>query len=137
MVTTLKLLANFLRKDLLPKSGREFVADVLDNVAEGKGKSLLPPKHEIRTYSSIAVMVEVEKSIEKRGAVRANQDIFESVGIKLGFKPGTVKKDASKGRGHVREEIARYLKEGGDRKQIIGLMSQAIGLSEARIEGFL
>ncbi|TPN38695.1 hypothetical protein FKO01_05040 [Mesorhizobium sp. B2-3-3] len=133
MVTTLKLLADFLRKDLLPKSGREFVADLLERIASGDKRSLLPPASQPKSFNAVAVLVAVEKEKEKRGLQKANSQIFERVGTKFGLKPGSVSKEASKGRGYVKAAMREYLRKGDNRDEVISLMSEAIGLSKSAV----
>lgn len=141
MRNTLKFLAMFLRKDNLPKSGREFLADWLEAIAAGGDpRSILPrTPRKPRAISSIKIMVAVEKEIERCGVERADEKIHERVGNRLKNKigPGTVATRAAEGRARVRRAVAEEVSKGTKPEKVLDIMAKAIGLSKARIERFL
>jgi hypothetical protein len=95
---TLGILASLLRQDRLPQSGREFVAGILAKIARGDDpRSILPKNHHrVKGKNPVQVLSAVEIAKAKRGMQQADEDLYKSVGEKLGLKkPGSVKTRAS------------------------------------------
>src|SRR5688572_14895017 len=73
---TLGLLADLLAKDILPESGRMFLADRLKTIAEGGDLNVLVPqaKKQRAEHSAIAILATVERERVKSGAGRGDME---------------------------------------------------------------
>src|SRR5262245_60958295 len=83
-----ELLAILLRQDRVPKSGREFLADVCDAIAkqEDINRLLFPKNRHKSDHTYRQVMLFAERL--KADGVEPD-DIYERAAEKFGLKPGT------------------------------------------------
>lgn len=132
------------RNGMLPESGRQYVADVLDALADDDAAAILPQERKPRGPSNLQVMVATEREREKRGGIYG---VYEALGPRFGssktakgadgLTPGTVKKMASLGRTHVRSVIRENIERGADRSTLIRTMAEILGISSGALERIL
>ena len=125
----LGILADLLRKNQLPKSGREYLAAELEKIARGGDpRALLPPRRKRKKYSSDDVLVAVEREKMKRGQKRADRYIYDSVGRQFGIRGSTAAKEASISLSSIRR-TARQMLDNGRR------MGRYYGMAIWRLRG--
>ena len=129
---TLKLLATLLRRDQLPSSGRDYVAKVLEEVAEGR--TILPSRPRPSKGLPMKVLADVEREMFKRGETRGSKEVYERIAHRRGLKLGSVQKSASIGRSALRETIARGIAAGDDRARLIKAVADALNLPVSVVE---
>ena len=100
---TLGLLASFLRFDRLPKSGRIYLADKLQAIADGGDPTriLLPRNKKAPAVSPWTIFAEVLREDSRGWGDMA--EIHKRVGDRYGIDASTVANLASKGRRSVRQ----------------------------------
>lgn len=138
MRATIGFLGKLLAKDLLPTSGRAFLAEFSEDVAAGRNPFPRRPSKR-REHSHYAVLANVLNECAKRNATHGDfADIHLRVGQRMGLKASTVVKSISIARSRIRSATNSF-SDGSDRdreKKIIGLISNLLSLPEATIKSY-
>jgi hypothetical protein len=138
-------LAGLLRADDLPASGREYLADLLDKIAQGADLSeLLPRKRKKKAYTPSEVLAAVEREKMKLRQERADRFIYDAVGRQFDIKGSTAAKEASIGLSHLRklvnmidrDRMSISATERWD-KMIVSMAVRQMGLPEERVRHLL
>ena len=113
MRSTYGLMAAMLRANCLTGSGREFLADRLQEIADGADPTrvLLPRNRKPPAPPTLRIMAEVERERAKRGPGDL-AGIHERVGKRHGDAASTISKLASRGRTHLRRAVAHMVAAG-------------------------
>ena len=132
---TMKFLADLLRMDRLPKSGRDYVAAALENMANGIEP--FPKKSKTRSLNRMEILRAVEGEIGKRRAAHGELgEIYEAVGRRFNIKGTVVAKYASEARAHIARTIDRHVAAGQDADRVINLAAKAANLHVDRVKSY-
>jgi hypothetical protein len=133
MRETVKFLAvELLAKDMLPRSGRIFLVDVLKTVVAGGNPFPRKPSRR-RKHSHRDVLAAVLREAAKRGAVHGDfADIHARVGRRLNLRPSTVAKSASIMRSMIKKTVFNGRRDPKD----VRLIAHYLSLPEATIKSY-
>jgi hypothetical protein len=133
---TLKLLATLLRKDALPKAGRDFIAEQLEELARG-GTVIPKRRKKHKTYTNIGLWAEVAREVEKSKPGHGDMgEIYKRVGARHDLKAASTIKEVSKGRGYLQrfydENIATATPD-----EVISALAKHLGVPVATLQKLL
>ena len=121
-------MAGMLRDNLLPDSGRRYLADALESIVKGGDLTVLLPREPKRkAYSPAWILGAVEREKMKLGQERADRFIYDKVGRQVGIKGSTAAKEASIGLSGMRKWAAYLLAHGSDEVFIINGATFSLG----------
>lgn len=126
---TIEFLTTLLRKNVLPASGRTYVADLLDKIV--RNENPLPKKP---SRSRGPSDFDIWAAFERDSRVMGKREGYEKVARKFGLAYGTAIKRCSNARRQLRSFMAMDVAAGVDRSEWMNALAKKYKLPVAVVE---